>query len=173
MLLASAVPVSVSVLSLVMPSPTVPLSVENEAMRRRCRRRRVDRHGQRRRRHPGIAGRIGRRRRQVVRTIRQRRRGIAPGPAAVGHRAAQQRRAVKNLDRALASAVPVSVSVASLVMWSPTVPLSVENEAMVGATGAVVSIVTASAAEAALVLAAASLAVAVRLCAPFASAAVV
>ena len=44
---------------------------------------------------------------------------------------------------------------------------------MLGATGAVVSIVTASAADAAPVLPAASLAVAVRLCAPFASAAVV
>jgi hypothetical protein len=30
--LASALPVSVRVLSLVMPSPTVPLSVENEAI---------------------------------------------------------------------------------------------------------------------------------------------
>ena len=44
---------------------------------------------------------------------------------------------------------------------------------MLGATGAVVSIVTLSAADAAPLLPAASLAVAVRLCAPFASAAVV
>ena len=73
----------------------------------------------------------------------------------------------------LASAVPVSVSVLSLVMWSPTVPLSLENEVIVGATGAAVSIVTASAVEAAPVLPAASVAVAVRLWAPFASAAVV
>ena len=73
----------------------------------------------------------------------------------------------------LASAVPVSVRVLSLVMWSPTTPLSVENEAMVGATGAVVSMVTLSAAEAAPVLPAASVAVAVRLWAPLASAAVV
>ena len=73
----------------------------------------------------------------------------------------------------LASAVPVRVSVLSLVMPSPTVPLSVENEAMLGAAGAVVSIVTLSAAEAAPVLPAASVAVAVRLCAPLASAAVV
>ena len=69
--------------------------------------------------------------------------------------------------------MPVSVSVLSLVMPSPTVPLSVENEAMVGATGAVVSMVTASAADATPVLPAASVAVAVRLWAPFASAAVV
>ena len=69
--------------------------------------------------------------------------------------------------------MPVSVSVLSLVMPSPTAPLSVENDAMVGAAGAVVSIVTASAVEAAPVLPAASVAVAVRLCAPFVSAAVV
>src|ERR1044071_8485020 len=43
----------------------------------------------------------------------------------------------------LASAVPVSVGVLSLVRWSPTVPLSVENDVMVGLTGAVASIVTA------------------------------
>ena len=74
---------------------------------------------------------------------------------------------------ALASAVPVSVSVLSLVMPSPTVPLSVEKEAMVGATGATVSMVTLSAVEAALVLPAASVAVAVRLWVPLARAAVV
>ena len=81
-------------LALVMPSPTVPLSGENEVMVGAHRRRRVDRHRQRRRRYPGIAGRIGRRCRQTVRAIRQRRRRIAPGAAAVRHRAAQQRRAV-------------------------------------------------------------------------------
>ena len=48
-------------------------------------------------------------------------------------------------------------------MPSPTTPLSVENEVMLGATGAVVSMVTLSAAEAAPVLPAASVAVAVRL----------
>ena len=69
--------------------------------------------------------------------------------------------------------MPVSVSVLSLVMRSPTVPLSVENEAMVGATGAVVSIVTLSALEATPVLPAASVAVAVRLCAPLDKRAVV
>ena len=73
----------------------------------------------------------------------------------------------------LASAVPVSVSVLSLVMPSPTVPLSVENEAIAGAPGAAVSIVTLSAAEAALVLPAASVAVAVKLWLPSASVAVV
>ena len=74
---------------------------------------------------------------------------------------------------ALAAAVPVSVSVLALVMPSPTVPLSFENEAIVGTTGAAVSTVTLSALEAALVLPAASVAVAVRLWAPSVSAAVV
>ena len=69
--------------------------------------------------------------------------------------------------------MPVSISVLSLVMRSPTVPLSVVNEAMLGATGAAVSMVTLSALEAAPVLPAASVAVAVRLCAPLVSAAVV
>ena len=73
----------------------------------------------------------------------------------------------------LASAVPVSVRVLSLVMPSPTVPLSVENEAIAGEPGGAVSTVTVKAADAALVLPAASVAVAVRLWPPFAKAAVV
>ena len=52
-------------------------------------------------------------------------------------------------------------------------PLSVEYAAIAGVTGAVVSMVTLSAADAALVLPATSVAVAVRLWAPLASAAVV
>ena len=48
--------------------------------------------------------------------LAQRCRGVVPGAGAVGGRAAEQRRAVIDLDRALASAVPVSVSVLSLVM---------------------------------------------------------
>ena len=105
--------------------------------------------------------------------IAQRRRGVAPGAGAAGGHAVEQRRPVIDLDRALASAVPESVSVLSLVMRSPTTPLSVENEAMVGATGATVSMVTLKAVEAAPVLPAASVAVAVRLWAPLLSAAVV
>ena len=171
--MAAAVPVSVSVLSLVMPSPTTPLSVENEAIVGA----------------PGaavsmvtfsaleaapvlpaasiaLAVRLGCRR-------SERRGGKAPGAAAVGGRGAEQGGAVIDLHRGLASAVPVSVRVLSLVMPSPTTPLSVENEAMAGATGATVSMVTLSASEAALVLPAASVAVAVRLWAPLVSAAVV
>ena len=78
----------------------------------------------------GIAGGIGGSGGQAVGAVGERRGGIAPGPAAVGSGAAEQRGAVIDLDRALASAVPVSVRVLSLVMPSPTMPLSVENEAM-------------------------------------------
>ena len=60
-----------------------------------------------------------------------------------------------------------------MVMPSPAVLLSVEYEAIAGVTGALVSMVTFSAADAALVLPATSVAVAVRLWAPLASAAVV
>ena len=62
-----------------------------------------------------------------------------------------------------AVAVPVKVSVLSFVMLSPTVPLSVENELIVGAFGTTVSTVMLSAVEAALTLPAESLAVAVTL----------
>ena len=65
------------------------------------RRRRVDGHAQRRRGCTGIGGRIGRRRRQAVRTVRQRRGRVSPGAAAVGDRTAQQGGAVKHLDRAV------------------------------------------------------------------------
>ena len=75
----------------------------------------------------------------------------------------------------LAAAVPVSVGVRSLVIWSPTTPLSVENEAIVGAEGAEVgaAILTATDADAAPVLPAASVAVAVKLWLPVDNAAVV
>src|ERR1035437_8921565 len=63
----------------------------------------------------------------------------------------------------LASAVPLSVSTVALVMPSPTTPLSGENEVMVGATGAVVSMVTLKAEDATPVLPAASVAVVVKL----------
>ena len=74
---------------------------------------------------------------------------------------------------AFASAVPLSVRTFAVVLPSPTVPVSGENEAIVGVEGAVVSIVTLSAVDAAPVLPATSVALAVRLCVPFGSAAVV
>src|SRR5690348_5890234 len=79
----------------------------------------------------------------------------------------------KTLTVLLASAVPVSVRVLSLVMLSPTTPLSVENEVMLGAIGATVSTVTQIGRAAGTVWPATSVAVAVRLWAPLASAAVV
>ena len=63
--------------------------------------RRVDGHVQRARGRAGIAGRIGCRGGQAVGAIRQRRRRVAPGAAAVRQRAAEQRRAVIDLDRAV------------------------------------------------------------------------
>src|SRR6185312_9412306 len=79
----------------------------------------------------------------------------------------------KTFTVALASAVPVRVRVLSLVMPSPATLLSVEYDAMVGATGATVSMLTLRAGEAAPVLPATSVAVALRLWAPLVSAAVV
>ena len=139
-----------------------------------CRRgRRVDGHAQRARGHAGIAGSIGCRGGQAVAAIRQDRRGVAPGPCSARQRAAQQRRTVIDLDRAASLRRAGKVSALSLVMPSPTTPLSVENEVMVGAVGAVVSMVTFSALEATPVLPAASVAVAVRLWPPFGRTAVV
>src|SRR5260221_653143 len=58
-------------------------------------------------------------------------------------------------------------------MPSPMMPLSTENETMVGVVGVEIFIVTAATAEAAPVLPAASVAVAVKLCVPLANPAVV
>src|ERR1700730_10527857 len=66
----------------------------------------------------------------------------------------------------LASAGPARVRTVALVMPSPTVPLSGENDAIVGALGTWVSTVTASAADTALMVPAASAAVALKLCDP-------
>ena len=164
---------SVSVLSLVMPSPTTPLSVENEVM--------VGATGavvsmvtaQRARGHPGIAGGISCRGGQTVAAIGRHRRGVAPGALSARQRAAEQRRTVIDLDRAVGLRRAGQRQRLSLVMPSPTTPLSVENEVIVGMVGAVVSMVTFSALEATPVLPAASVAVAVRLWPPFGRTAVV
>src|SRR5258708_38371216 len=58
-------------------------------------------------------------------------------------------------------------------MPSPMMPLSTENETMVGVVGVEIFIVTAATAEAASELPAASVAVAVKLCVPLANPAVV
>src|SRR4029079_14930016 len=166
-------PVSVRVLSLVTPSPTVPLSVEYEPI-------------------AGVAGALA----SMV-TLSALEAALvlpatsvavavrlwpplvsaavvklqAPAPLAVADpsRVAPS----QTLTVALASALPVRVRVLSLVMPSPTVPLSVEYEPIAGVAGALASMVPLSVEEAALVLPATSVAVAVRLWAPLASAAVV
>ena len=85
MALASALPVSVRVLSLVMPSPAVPLSVEYDGNRRGDRGRGVDGDAQRRGRRAGIAGDIGGGGGQAVGAVgeRGRREGPVPLPSAV------------------------------------------------------------------------------------------
>ena len=157
-----------------MPSPTVPLSVENEAIagvtgalvsmvtlsaaRGRA----------------GIAGHIGGGGGQAVGAVGQRGRGVAPGPAAVGGGGAQQRGAVIDLDRGIGfrgagqrQGIVIGDAVANRAA------VGRERGDRSGRPAPLVSMVTLSAAEAALVLPAASVAVAVRLWAPLASAAVV
>src|SRR4029077_19568855 len=168
--LASAVPVSTSVLSLVMPSPATPLSVVNEVM----------------------LGAVG----AAVSTVTFMTADAAlvtpetvsvafnlwspSGKGAVTKFHAPLAFAVavpssvvpsETFTVLFATAVPVSVRIAGSVMPSPTTPVSGENEVITGAPGGAVT-VTARAPEATPVLPAASGAVAVRLCAPLVSAAV-
>ena len=105
--------------------------------------------------------------------VRQGRGGEAPGPTAIRRHLPTCVVPSYTFTVLFAAAVPVSVSVLSLVIPSPTVPLSFEKVAIVGTLVPAVFTVTASADEAALVLPAASVAVAVKLWAPFAKAAVV
>ena len=140
---------------------------------RRARRRRVDGDVQRARGHAGVAGGIGCRRRQAVAAIRQDRRGVAPGPGAVRHRAAEQRRTVIDLDRAVG--LRRAGQRQRVVIGD-----AVADDAAVGRergdgrrSRRVVSMVTLSALEATPVLPAASVAVAVRLWPPFGRTAVV
>ena len=99
----------------------------NSRWRRNC-------HRQGRRRRPGIAGHIGRRRREGVRSIRQRRRRIVQAPLPLATALPNSVAPSNTLTVALASAVPVSVRTFAVVLPSPTVPVSGENEAIVGAT---------------------------------------
>ena len=71
------------------------------------------------------------------------------------------------------SALPVTVSVLSLVTLSPCTPVSVPTEITVGAAGGVVSMVHEAGAVCGLVLPAGSLAVAVKLWTPSGSTGVV
>ena len=106
--------------------------------------------------------------------IRQDRRGVAPGPCPARQRAAEQRRTVIDLDRA--AGLRRAGQRQRIVIGD-----AVADDAAVGRErgdgrarpGPSVSMVTFSAVEAALVLPAASVAVAVRLWAPLVSTAVV
>ena len=106
--------------------------------------------------------------------IAQRRRGVAPGAGAIGGDAVEQRGAVVDLDDAVGfrrAGQGQRVVVGDVVADHTAVGGECGNAS--GATGAVVSMVTASALEATPVLPAASVAVAVRLWAPLLSAVVV
>jgi hypothetical protein len=127
--LASALPVSVRVLSLMTLSvenaaiagvtgalvSIVPLSVENAAIAGE-RSRRIDDDVQRTRGGTGIAGHIGGGGGQAVAAVGERGRRIGPVAAAVGGGAAEQRGAVIDLSNATRFRTPTSVSVLSFVM---------------------------------------------------------
>ena len=154
-----------------MPSPTTPLSVENEAIPGR-RRRGIDRHIEAVEAALVLPATSVAFAREAVGAVGQRRRGEAPGPCSVGGGGAEQGGAVIDLDRRIgfrAAGQRQRIVTGDAVT---RVPLSVENEAIAGAVGAAVSTVTLSALEAALVLPAASVAFAVRLWAPLANVAV-
>ena len=115
----------------------------------------------------GIAGSISCRGGQAVAAIRQHRRGVAPGPCSARQRAAQQRRAVEDLDRAVGfrrAGQRQRIVIGDAVADDAAVG---RERGDLGAIGAVVSMVTFSALEATPVLPAASVAVAVRLWPPF------
>ena len=82
MLLASAVPESVSVLSLVMSIAHRAAVGRERGDRRRHRRNRIDGDSKRSRGHAGIAGDIGGGGGEAVGAIGERRRGVAPGAGA-------------------------------------------------------------------------------------------
>ena len=117
------------------------------------------------RRHADIAGWVGRGRRQAVGTVHQRGRRVSPRPTAVCRHAAQERCAVIDLDRCVRLCRTGQRQRRIIADSSPTTPLSVENEAMVGATGATVSMVTLIATEGVLVTPD-TVSVAVKLCTP-------
>ena len=77
-----------------MPSPTVPLSVENDAI---CRASAPPCRPSRSRRRARLPGRVRRRRRQAVRRAFESAAVVAPGAGTVGGGVAEQRRAVIHL----------------------------------------------------------------------------
>ena len=133
----------------------------------------VDGDAERTRGRAGIAGHIGGGGGQAVGAVGKRGRRIGPIAAAIGGGAAEQRGAVIDLDGGIGFRAAGQRQGIVIGDVSPTMPLSVEYAAIAGVTGALASTVTLSALEAALVLPATSVAAAVRLWAPLASAAVV
>ena len=116
------------------------------------RRRRVDGDAQRARGHAGIAGGIGGGGGQAVGAVGKRRGREAPGAGAVGGGAAEQRRAVVDLDRAVGfrrAGQRQRIVIGDAIADGAAVG---RERGDAGATGAVVSTVTLSAVEATLVL---------------------
>ena len=122
----------------------------------------------------GIAGDIGGGGGQAVGAVGERGRGEAPGPCSVGGGGSQQRGAVIDLDRGIgfrAAGERQGIVIGDAVARRAAVGR--ERGDRSGRPAPLVSMVTLSALEAALVLPATSVAVAVRLWAPLVSAAVV
>ena len=173
MLLASAVPVSVRTFVIGDAIANGAAVGRERGDARGNRRRRIDGHAQRGRGHAGIAGRIGRRRGQAVGAIGERRGGEAPGPCPARNRAAEQRGAIIDLDGAVGfrrTGQRQRIVVGDVVANGAAVGRERGNAR--GDRGGRVD-GHAQGAEATPVLPAASVAVAVRLWAPLASAAVV
>ena len=151
----------------------MPLSVENEAIAGVTGAVGVDGDAERTRGRAGIAGDIGGGGGQAVGAVGERCRRIGPVAAAIGGGAAEQRDAVIDLDGGIgfrAAGERQGIVIGDAVARRAAVGRERGNRR--GDRGAV-SMVTLSALEAALVLPATSVAVAVRLWAPLVSAAVV
>ena len=167
--LFSALPLTVIVVALVTPSVVERARVRCDAADARCiRGRRVDRRTEGAGNAAGVARHVLRRGGEGMGSGGQRRRVEAPGSGrCIGGRGAQGRAPSSTVTIALASAVPLTVIVVALV--TPSVaerPVSAAMPLMLGAAGAVVSIVAAKADEALPVLPARSCAVAVKEWAP-------
>ena len=120
----------------------------------------------------GIADSVVSRRRELMGAFDKCSCPEAPRSAGIGRRRAQQGGAVIDRNRPAGCRRAGQGQTFALVMPSPTTPVSLANEAITGALGATVSTVTLSAAEAPLVLPAASVAFAVKAWAPSARVAV-
>ena len=100
-------------------------------------------------------------------------RGVTPGAVRIGGNAAEQRRAVVDVNRAVDFGIAGQRQRVVVGDEVPGTPVSAEIPVTAAATGAAVSTVTASAVEATLTLPAASVAVVEKLCRPSGSGSVV